>query len=263
MSDPPQVKLARERSKSFPVLPLKAAIERLQQFEAKFGRHPAPYEKTGLAWGMEEGSSQANRYLAALKAFGLIDYNGASKDRTVSISENGRKFLRAQQERIRKEVLKTAALQPKQIAFFWPMWGTDRPPNEVCLDELVYKHGFTEASAPQFLKVYDDTIAYASLSSSDKASEAVGTAYDDDDGDDVVAPLAAPAQPIKTPTPSSMVVAVPLQSGERVLKTGILAKDSSFKLIVSGRVGSREIDRLIRQLELDREILADPDEAAQ
>jgi hypothetical protein len=46
---------------------------------------------------------------------------------------------------------------------------------------------------------------------------------------------------------------------ERELTTGLLSKDASFRLIVNGPVGVREIDRLIRKLEIDKEILADPE----
>jgi hypothetical protein len=45
--------------------------------------------------------------------------------------------------------------------------------------------------------------------------------------------------------------------GERELKAGLLSKESSFRLIVSGQIGAAEIERLIKQLELDKEILAD------
>jgi hypothetical protein len=45
----------------------------------------------------------------------------------------------------------------------------------------------------------------------------------------------------------------------RELTTGLLSKDASFRLIVSGAVGVREIERLIKKLELDKEILADQD----
>lgn len=45
--------------------------------------------------------------------------------------------------------------------------------------------------------------------------------------------------------------------GERELTTGLLSKDASFRLIVSGKVGEKEIERLIRKLELDKEILAE------
>lgn len=49
--------------------------------------------------------------------------------------------------------------------------------------------------------------------------------------------------------------------GERELTTGLLSKDASFRLIVSGDIGVREIERLIRKLEIDKEILADYGEA--
>jgi hypothetical protein len=54
-----------------------------------------------------------------------------------------------------------------------------------------------------------------------------------------------------------------MTEGERVRRqadyrtTGPLSKDAAFRLIVSGPVGVREIDRLIRKLELDKEILAE------
>ena len=35
-----------------------------------------------------------------------------------------------------------------------------------------------------------------------------------------------------------------------------MAKDASFRLIVSGNIGVKEIERLIKKLELDKEILA-------
>ena len=47
---------------------------------------------------------------------------------------------------------------------------------------------------------------------------------------------------------------------EREWTTGLLSKETSFRLIVSGPIGVREIDRLIRKLELDKEILAEQDE---
>jgi hypothetical protein len=57
------------------------------------------------------------------------------------------------------------------------------------------------------------------------------------------------------PTPE-----VKVMTGERELTKGILAKDASFRLIVSGNIGVKEIERLIKKLELDKEILAEQDE---
>jgi hypothetical protein len=52
--------------------------------------------------------------------------------------------------------------------------------------------------------------------------------------------------------------------GERELTAGLLSKDANCRLIVSGTIGVKEIEMLIKKLELDKEILADQkgDEAA-
>lgn len=47
---------------------------------------------------------------------------------------------------------------------------------------------------------------------------------------------------------------------ERELTTGMLSKGASFRLIVNGQIGVKEIERLIAKLELDKEILAESDE---
>jgi hypothetical protein len=46
---------------------------------------------------------------------------------------------------------------------------------------------------------------------------------------------------------------------ERVLQSGMLSKSASYRVVVSGPVGVAEIDRLLKKLEMDKEILADPD----
>jgi len=47
---------------------------------------------------------------------------------------------------------------------------------------------------------------------------------------------------------------------ERELTTGLLSKRAHFRLIVSGHIGEKEIERLIKKLELDKEILAAVDD---
>lgn len=46
-------------------------------------------------------------------------------------------------------------------------------------------------------------------------------------------------------------------AGERELVAGLLSKEANFRVVVSGPVGVKEIERLIQKLELDKEILAD------
>jgi len=160
----------RDRSPSFPFISLRTAIIRLGAFEEYFKRHPAPAKKAGLAWGMKGDSSQAGQTLAALKSFGLVDYQGSGQELQATLSEAGRTYLRAQQDSVKHEILARAALHPKVIAKYWQHWGADRPQDPICLDELVLKGAFNPAAAELFLKVYDDTIAYSGLEKSDTVS---------------------------------------------------------------------------------------------
>lgn len=178
-----QTKAPRERSPSFPFIPLKAAIERLQEFEEKFGRNPPPADRVYLAWGYKGNTSQAGQTLAALKAFGLVEYNGSGPKRLVSISDDARTYLRANQESIKSDVLKKIALKPAWIAKMWESWRDERHPDEVCLDELVLGHKFNENSAPTFLRVYDETIGYSGLSDSDKVERPDGEVNDENSGE--------------------------------------------------------------------------------
>lgn len=181
MTDTAQAaKPPKDRSPSFPFIPLQTAVERLVAFEQTFGRHETPANKVGRAWKMKDGSSQAFQTLAALKSFGLLDYKGVGPARPMFITEDGRMYLRAQQETIKRDVLRRAALKPKLIEKFWHIWGADRPIDDICLDDLHFKHNFTQSAAETFLRVYDATISYAGLSDSDSVS-----AGDEDDFDDI------------------------------------------------------------------------------
>jgi len=157
----------RDRSPAFPSIPLEAALKRLAEFEAHFKRSPARPDRIGDAWGIK-GKAYVDRTAAALRYFGLLEYQGSGTTRQVAVSEEGRRFLRAQQEETKREVVRTAALRPKQIAHFWELWGSDRPADAACIDELTLKNGFSDSGARDFLGVYDQTISFAGLSDSDK-----------------------------------------------------------------------------------------------
>lgn len=158
---------SRDRSPAYPLIPLGTALERLVEFEAHFKRTAARPENVGKAWDVS-AKAYAARITAALKYFGFLDYEQTENGRQIVISEDGRQYLRAQQQSVKQDVIKRAALRPPQIAKFWNEWGADRPADAACLDELVLKNGFSEAGAEGFLKVFDSTISYAGLGSSDK-----------------------------------------------------------------------------------------------
>lgn len=258
MADTAENVTQRDRSPSFPVVGLKVAFERLVEFETYFKRSAARPEKVGDAWSITT-KAYADRIAAALRYFGLLEYQGAGKERTIAISEEGRKYLRAQQEETKREVIKAAALRPKQIADCWELWSNDRPADAACVDDLVQTRAFSVAGARDFLKVYDSTISFAGLTASDKVGPKLG-----DNAPEEAAETGFTSNPVwpKPPAaPPPLQGKVNLMAGERELTTGLLAKEASFRLIVSGKIGVKEIERLIQKLEIDKDILADQDEA--
>ncbi len=226
---PPKQK--RDRSPSFPFIPLKTAIERLEAFEKHFGRHPTPANRAGAAWVMKDQSSQADQTLAALRSFGLVIYDGMGPKRTVSISEDGRRYIRAQQEEIKDAVRKQAALRPKIIRKFWALWGEDRPVDAVALDALILENGFSDKGARDFLKVYDDTVAYAKLSMADKVTADEDAGDDELEGENGGNRENKVKPPLNPPLPTNKVK---VMEGERIAFTEELEAGNYLKLIASG-----------------------------
>jgi hypothetical protein len=206
---------------------------------------------------MKEKSSQADSVLAALRAYGLIEYEGGGEERKAIISNDGRTYLRAQQDTIKEAILRRAALRPRSIDKYWRLWGGDRPADSACIDELTLKDTFSDSGAQTFLKVYDATIAFARLTEADKMvlTETASNREDDDPIYDINPTVDRPNSVSRNRKGGGQ-----LMDGERELTTGLLAKGATFRLIVSGRIGEKEIDRLIRKLQLDKEILADTDD---
>lgn len=237
-------KVTKDRSPSFPFIPLKTAVERLETFQKYFGRHPAPASKAGLAWGMKEKSSQADQTLAALRSFGLLKYDGMGLSRQVALTNEGQTYLRAQQDSVKKQVVKQSALRPKIIRKFWTTWGADRPPDAVALDQLRLDHGFSDAGADNFLKVYDDTISFAGLSASDKITpEQEG----DEDPDDSAHLPPPPRGKVK------------VMEGERVVFTEETNPQQYLKLIASGEVDETLLDALQDYVKRQKKRLGLPD----
>lgn len=237
-------KITKDRSPSFPFIPLKTAVERLEAFDRKFGRHPVPASKAALAWDMKEKSSQGDQTLAALKSFGLIKYDGMGAARHASLTDEGRNYLRAQQDSVRKEILKVCALRPKIMRTFWASWNADRPPDEVALDKLILDSGFSEGGARNFLKVYDDTVSYAGLSDSDKVPQEIDGSSGDDAGKGTAA-----SKPVTPPKPVDRPVVVPqgkvkLMDGERIVFTEESNPQNYLKLIASGDVDETMLEAL-------------------
>ena len=254
----------RERSPRAPIITLRKAVERAREFYELNKRHPVRVESAFASWNYKPKSSGARQTLATLIMYGILQDSGSGSDRKVQLTETAWRYVVDERPEPKAQALKAMALGPKIMAELWEAWGAEPPSDAECLAQLHIDRGFTEDTARDVLAIYKDNIAFAPLGGPAMVEADVDEDEEHRAGDDLqdFVDAMAPAQfrrrpPPPTPPPPAHEQRVSMMSGERELVTGLLSKGASFRVIVNGTVGVKEIDRLIRKLELDKEILAD------
>src|SRR5262249_38291657 len=139
----------RERSPSFPFIPLERAIERAKEVADAHKRSPARLSVVGETWGYAAKSSGLLQTVAALKAFGLMDDVGRGEDRRIQLSDLAWRIIHDTRPGAREQAIKDAALLPRLITEYAEHWLPDRPSDSHCLSELTLDRGFTPEAAKQ------------------------------------------------------------------------------------------------------------------
>jgi hypothetical protein len=201
-------KSKRDRSPSFPFIPLNKAIERAREFHDKYKHHPArAINAVSEAWSYKTKSSGASQTIAALKAYGLLSDSGTGTDRKISLTELAKSILVDERPGVREKALRIAALRPEIISSHWERWDNDRPPDAECISELHLDKGFTKDSAQKFLSIYDETIAYANLSKEANMKDSDSNHMDEPDAKN-------PKKSAQTVKPGMQQATFPLDEGE-------------------------------------------------
>lgn len=175
----------RDRSPSFPYLSLKEAVEKLRDFHGKYQRHPARVVNVAEVWNFSPGSSSLLRNVAALKSFGLVDYEGSGKDRKIIISELGLTIVADRRPGHREEAIREAFKNCDSLHEHYQTWGAQRPPDTECISQLHIDEKFTEPAARKFLSVYDESLSYAKLDGVEHTTGGEGVSQDDSEHIDV------------------------------------------------------------------------------
>jgi hypothetical protein len=246
------VKWPRHRSPAYPAISLRKALERSKDFYAIQKQHAAPTTATVGIWGFGSKSSGGLQTISALKQYGLMNESGEGDSRQLQLTDAALAILRDERRPSpdRDAGIRKAALLPKIHAEMWKKWGAQLPADATVKYFLNHEKEYNEAAVADLIASYKDTISFAKLAETDKNAPVEGRPGEKGDGEGE--PLPPPLSPRK---------GAKLMDGERELTTGLLSKTASFRLIVSGDVGVKEIERLIAKLELDKEILAETDDS--
>jgi hypothetical protein len=260
------VKKPRLRSPAYPAISLKEAIERVKALYDQDKTAVVPLETAAKHIGFAKAHGQAVMFLSALRKFGLVEY---PSDGRVAITRRAVDIITFPDGHSRKsKAVQDAALSPTIYSGLVEKYRhSGLPSDEAIGAELIADSGFNPTAVGAFLKDFRESLEYAGLlpngvlplSRSNEATTDNGASGGEqpqsqqDPAPDLFSPASNQSHHPAPPTPG-----VKLMEGERELTTGLLSKTARFRLLVSGDVGEKEIERLIAKLVLDKEILADP-----
>ena len=234
--------MAKVRSPNYPSMSLGPALDAIRAAFKAENRNKMSRTVLAKHLGYTSLNGRALGKIGAVRAYGLIEGSGDE----LRISDDAVTALMAPpQSTERQGALARLATRP---GLFQEL-RKEFPDTLPSLDNLQYalvKRQFTQEAAEKAAKSYLATMNLVA---------GIADAYDagDDEGNG-----AGSGEESPPPPPPGRKVKV--MEGERELTSGLLSKDASFRLIVNGEVGVKEIERLIKKLELDKEILADPDD---
>ncbi|MDX8541353.1 hypothetical protein RFM23_27400 [Mesorhizobium abyssinicae] len=267
----------RHRSPPYPYIDLAKAIERAKQVHAKAMHFATSIPVLSDAWKYGEKSSGLWATAAALLHYGLMRDEGSGPKRKFTLTDDAIRIIKDAdpQSEKRRDAVKRAALTPTIHAELYDRFGTDPAISEVLLRNYLTldrgdegKATFSESAANDVIRIYKDTMAYAGMTDSAilpgeqiETVDAGDTPLSDQQHATLEKPDGQKKDPA-TPAKQQQSKGSILMEGERILQDGILSRDATYRIIVSGRIGAREIERLIAKLELDKEILAEADETA-
>ncbi|MBS9719197.1 hypothetical protein JYU29_00680 [Tianweitania sp. BSSL-BM11] len=247
---------AKMRSPRYPTIGLREALDKVRFVYDADHRNKIPKALVAQHMGYNGLNGKSLGVISAVSKYGLLD---GGRD-SMWVTERAQDILVRElgdPERVR--AIREAASGPEiyqEITDTFPGGASDA----AIRAHLVTKRDFLREAAERLIQSYRETMEVVAQES---------TAYDSPPArEDLVTmepvsqgkalQLSPPAHAHHQVDRSYNVLTI--DNGERELITGLLSKGSSFRLIVSGKIGVKEVERLIKKLELDKEILADADE---
>lgn len=250
------------RSPAYPSIPLEKAIAQARALLQREGRYAAPLASVFEAWGYSGKSSGARQTLASLKYFGLIEVEGEGDARRIKVSDGAIRYLMDKRDdpTDRNAWLKRFALSPSVHQDLYNRFPEGLTSDSTVEHFLMFDCGFNEVGASEALAEFKATAAFANIykpaTSSDRMDEIAdprGNMQPTELADEIYTNPTAQqgVRPATVPMPSAN------ERDEELWLKGPLPGGARYKIFVSGEMGVKEIGKLIKVLEAQREMLSD------
>lgn len=215
----------RGRSPSYPAVDLKTAIDRAREIWQEDHQYLTALPTIFKHWGLKSAAGVGPVIIAALRKFGLVEYEGTGAARRARLTDLAVEILDHPDQTTQRAAIKRAALTPVIHADLWGEYGDQLPSDAQLRWTLVRDRGFTETGADEFIPEYKATLAFAGLTENDKMSPQTGRQEGEDEEDDEGKSPPPPPPPGKPQQrrrqmSDSVTYAVPVASGSDVTVEG-------------------------------------------
>jgi hypothetical protein len=233
---------------------LGSALEAIRTAYKAEGRAKMSRDMLAEHLGYTSLNGRALAKMGAVRAYGLIE----GREDDIRVTQDAIICLEAPADsHDRADALQRCSTKPpifREIQGVFPS-----PPSESNLRFHLIKLGYTAEAAGKAAANYLATMRLVEESSGAYSSGSPPEA-EPDTAQDVGFDMLSPAKPfpgIPLPPPQS------LASGEREWLRGPLSREISYRLIVNGEMGPKQIGKLIKLLEAQKAVLDDDDEPSE
>lgn len=258
------------RGVSYPFMSLPEAVDAARKIYSKERKTAAPVASAIRHLGYAESSSGGRQTISALLQFGLLEDEGRKEDRHVQLTVRALDVLLASEgSEERKSALVECVKSPKIYGDIFAKWPDELPSDQTVSYFLQRDRNFNPKAIDSFIKDLRNSMAFVGVehprelfSQESEVSEApanVPVLHSN------VQFRNSLAHPSSSPTPAELasVFQQPsLAQNETEWMKGSLSKTTGFRLLISGEIGTKQIAKLIRLLEAQKEVLEDDDDVS-
>jgi hypothetical protein len=243
MNESEEPRKKRERSPSYPAIPLGPAVERAKELYRIEKAYLTPTDTILQHWDYRPRSGSGMVALAALIKFGLLEAEGSGTSRKAKVTDLALRIVRDTREESpdRDRLLKEAALKPQIHGELWERYGGSLPSDSNLEHTLKFEYSFTGLGATELIRELRATLAFAHLDEGDEDLEAGPTSYPEP---------AASGQIRGSAQRSGEAIRHPgANAGEMVLSLPIPGSDKWPSLHLPARITSADWDQMIAVLQ--------------
>lgn len=265
------------RSPSYPSGSLSEAVAQVRKIETAYRLSPVDREAGAKLIGYSGLSGPANQTLAALAQYGLVERAGKGEMR---VTHRAQAILHPNSEAEKRRALVEAAFAPQLFQELRERWPNMIPPEEGVITYL-NRQGFNQSAIKPAARAYLQTLSFLEEAGASESHGASGGGSAESGlsageqgeqrlelGQGGVRAVIEQAAAEATNEPGffaggfleEQFRAPRAQDGETEWMRNQLGSATKVRLLVSGDMGPREINKLIKLLRAQRDVLKDDDE---